>query len=643
MSAFSEAAEAVEQKPEEGRALGAVGPEPKWLRARKWLKWALIATIGVAVLYLVAANIFLRTRLLRHVMNADPVAVLLEYDSGYSLWPGKVHATNLSLRGRDSNVEWILKVDDVDFTVSLNELLRSRFHATRVRGKNVTFQIRQRIEPADATPTRIAALARIPGFGEVPLRDPPKPPLSDADYNLWRVHLEDVVVEHARDVWVDEGRFLGDARIEGGFLLQPARWVTVGPAKVDIAQGEAWTGSDAILKELRGHIGCTIHRFEVQAVSGSDVLDYVSLDAAVDGAIPSLAFVHDLVDVDAEGGSGPVHVEALVDHGILTSAAIDVSNDKAHLDFGSHAILGSAFTHIRATESGVTFEVDATSLDAMRNGERTPLVRIPAATLRTHGHARELRKLFPPDAIHIDVPEGALPDVHSFDAYLAKDGDIHLVRGHGTIRAHATIEGPNARGEAALALVGTEMRMKDGRIWGDLNLDAKIPKANLASRDLDLTGSHVEVANLRSGQSKDARPWAAKATLAPMHAKLGPHFAIDGHVTASCQDARPIVDLLASRSPLPAWAGDLVSTQSVLVRADVRTAPSLIEVRNVRGVVSDRFDLAADYVTRGDHSHSAFLVTSGPLSIGIEAQDGSSHVVLAGTRDWFEGVERNFR
>jgi hypothetical protein len=148
---------------------------------------------------------------------------------------------------------------------------------------------------------------------------------------------------------------------------------------------------------------------------------------------------------------------------------------------------------------------------------------------------------------------------------------------------------------------------------------------------------------LRSGQAKDARPWAAKAILSPMHAKLAPHFAMDGHVSATCQDARPILDLVGSSSPLPGWAGDLLSTQGVEARADVRTGPSLVEVRNIRGVVRDRFELAADYVARGDHTHGAFLVTSGPLSVGIETQDGSTHLVLAGTREWFEGVERTFR
>src|SRR5712691_13114979 len=50
--------------------------------------------------YLVSANILLRTRLLRSMINDGPDKTYVEYGSAYSLWPGRVRVRDLRIRDR---------------------------------------------------------------------------------------------------------------------------------------------------------------------------------------------------------------------------------------------------------------------------------------------------------------------------------------------------------------------------------------------------------------------------------------------------------------------------------------------------------------------------------------------------------------
>src|SRR5256885_15788673 len=115
---------------------------------------ALIGAVGIfagvlaafAGLYLAGANLFLSTSLFERLIDQDPLTIDVHFDRGWTILPGHLHAKNLSIRGRDSNVEWILRIDDVDFDLSLIALTKRRFYASHVRGRGGSLRLRQRID-----------------------------------------------------------------------------------------------------------------------------------------------------------------------------------------------------------------------------------------------------------------------------------------------------------------------------------------------------------------------------------------------------------------------------------------------------------------------------------------------------------------
>jgi hypothetical protein len=81
-----------------------IGTGRAWRWARRLVRLATLTLVGAALLCLAGMNVFLRTRLFRDLISADPGSLRVEYASAYSLWPGRIHVEGLSIRGLDSNV-----------------------------------------------------------------------------------------------------------------------------------------------------------------------------------------------------------------------------------------------------------------------------------------------------------------------------------------------------------------------------------------------------------------------------------------------------------------------------------------------------------------------------------------------------------
>ena len=130
---------------------------------RRWrvAGWALLGLLSLPVLAVLATNGLLRTNLLRILVNGDPDSLLVDYRGARSWFPGHLSFDSLTLRSRDHNVEFEAAIQDgVELRVSLGDLLRRRFHATRIRAGTLGFRLRERLSPEEATPARLRNLCR---------------------------------------------------------------------------------------------------------------------------------------------------------------------------------------------------------------------------------------------------------------------------------------------------------------------------------------------------------------------------------------------------------------------------------------------------------------------------------------------------
>ncbi|MFL5310421.1 MAG: hypothetical protein ACJ79H_08220, partial [Myxococcales bacterium] len=134
---------------------------------------------------------------------------------------------------------------------------------------------------------------------------------------------------------------------------------------------------------------------------------------------------------------------------------------------------------------------------------------------------------------------------------------------------------------------------------------------------------------------EDAAPgWWARIIATHARVRLGGAPLIDGDVVARCRDARPIVGLYVRRADLPGFVSGLFSMDRLAVRGSVALGKDLVALRDVVAG-GDGASIRATYLTSGERSDGAALLTVGgiPVGVGLGARNGGVH--LFGPGDWF--------
>ncbi len=584
---------------------------PAWARSKRirWRKLVALALGSAAVLavsYLVIANLLLQTRLLRNIVSGSSATpgvagssteLYLEYQRAYSILPGRVHVQGLTMRGRQRTVEWFFTLDRADVTISLVDLLRRSFHATSVRSSGLAFRARLRLDRADATPEVVAALPPIAGFADPPLLDdePPSAPLTDEGYDLWSVNLEDVDVQHVREVWIHAVRSAGDTRVRGRWLFRPQRWLEVGPATVEANGVDVFHGNQPLATELRGSTQATLHPFDLRRVMGPAILDQVSQSGHLRGqAIIAgmLRWIEPGSSIDFKRWDAPFEAHVILDHGKLAdgtrvrTGATDCVLEAQGLAFESRArselavdgplvTVDTRFSGLRVSQRGV----ERARVAALALAVTSPHLRlarifddarftlgVDGATTNDLGAWTDLLGSTSPFVVHSGMvtadaqADGSLAEGRARGALRLSVRRLSVQHGSerfsGDVMSDvrlldASIPGGYLSAAATIATENAESRVGGAIITGKLTADVALPRWTWEERRFDFSGSKVALREL----SVRSKRGAAAILVVPSLSAVAPRLdlspaGMDGHVSidlprADLGDLSRVRDLLA--------------------------------------------------------------------------------------------------
>jgi len=291
---------------------------------RKAAIWIVAVAAGLVILLTAAAHTIVSSRLLRSWVNTDPEELLLEYDSASAWIPGVVRLRGLRMRGSDSNVQWAFRFDEARVSFSFFDLARKRFHATRVRGSGLTYRLRLKVDPKDASPAHLAAIPAIEGFADPPLAAPEEKEKKRSEalakeHDPWRIHIANISSDIS-ELWIDIYRYRGKARLYGGFFLYPRHQAHVFPASVQFLGGDLTLGKDTMAVGAEGRADCTIEPFDPRKVHGDEVWPSISGEFGLRGRLPSLRFVNYFLRHSRQprlsGGAGTLRTNMKIERGI---------------------------------------------------------------------------------------------------------------------------------------------------------------------------------------------------------------------------------------------------------------------------------------------------------------------------------------
>jgi len=198
--------------------------------------------------------------------------------------------------------------------------------------------------------------------------------------------------------------------------------------------------------------------------------------------------------------------------------------------------------------------------------------------------------------------------------------------GSGTIRG--TIERGIGKGEVRLGVQDGTVGLRELTLRGNADLRLRIPRWNLVSGPLEISGSRLALSDVRSsGPDASWRWWGRFDVPAGAIGKTA-----SASIVATTRDARPLLALFSAQ--LPAWTRGLLDLDNFTATATVDTGPSVTRVRDLdaRG---GNFRVQGHYLRRNADREGAFLIESGALSVGLEVEKNATTLRLLGAKQWF--------
>jgi hypothetical protein len=599
----------------------------------KIIRRLLIAAAALPLAIIAATQVALSTPLFLRAINAAFAGeVSFGYESAWSWWPGRVHVRGLRMQGEDSNVQWVLRVEETEATIAVGELLHRTFHATRSRSTGVSFVTRLKMPRADATAERLFGLVQIPGFDPLPLRtEGPDELDTEERYRLWTIHLDDTVAE-VREMWAERFHFTGRALVTGGFFLKPVRRAQVA-GQLQATSLELRVGDDLVARDLRGHLAVSLDPFDPREVHGLDVLGQASLQAQFDGQLAGLEFVQRMVPpgIRVEGAPGALLVDLRVDRGkVSPGSALEVRSPQIGLEFWRLRAQGEAALALRIPDTQGSLALELLSFSLAPLGSFPMPMRAKRARLEVTSDSLDLTRPLSWRSIVADLEGGALPDLQILEALLPPRSGVRIEGGQAWLSGHVEATPQASQGridfaahEATVSAAGTRLRAS---LHGRARLRPKGPHT------LDLSDSKVSIDHVNLLHSSNAPDWwgdfRIPSALLDVEAKT-----LSLKMKGECRDARPLAGLFSAQG-VPDFISNIFSMEGLHASGGLRVAPDELALLDVRAE-GNGAQIRANYRSRGRAKRGAALFSAHGLSAGIDLDGGNSSIVLLNPVSWY--------
>lgn len=634
-----------------------------------FLRSLLGLVFGIAILwplYLVIANVWLHRGGLERILNRRPERLSIHWESAWTVWPGVVHVRGFEMRNQTRTFQWWLAVDSGTVDVDLWDLQDRELLLGPLHGSGAAFRLRRRLDaPRREREGRPDLYPPIPG-----LANPPEPKPEDLypprrRREPWHVRITGVQLEDVREVWIEEFRFAGKARVAGGFDVRARQRVEVQPSRVEIEEGTLALGAGPnarpIFAQARGRVDGRIVPYAPQRFKGWEVLRFTSGRATLDGQVRSLAFLDVFfretrwVDLRFAGGRTAIDFR-LRDGRVLPGSRLEARPDRIAVAFLDYRAQGDGTVRWwvedeekdepKEPQGRISLNLDQFRIQ--REGYGRPHVRGRGLHIEAASREPRVGRLFQPRWVAIDMPGAEVPDLRFYNAYLPERSGLALTSGSGRMSARFRAAAPEwtGSGEIRLGARGLGARFEDKRLRGNLEMRTLLRRADLREKRFDISGTKIDLtdvispADVISQASTPGEPpevWWARAHLDRAVLTPGEPVFLRARLESTLSDSRPLFALVApaGRSKVLNWVDDLLDIQGVGAVADLTVGKSLLRVDHL-AVAGGKAQVQGRFRMAEGRPKGILYAALGGFDVGVELADGKRDWKILRPRKWFE-------
>ncbi|MDA8020579.1 MAG: hypothetical protein MPN21_24340 [Thermoanaerobaculia bacterium] len=633
----------------------------RWVRRLLWL------LVFLEVIWLVAGNAFLRTSWGASLLGRRPEKLQITWESGWTPLPGLVRVQNVDVRGRTPKVTWMGSLDAAWLWIAPLDLLRRRFHVRWLAAEGLETRVRMDRKDPQNQPT-------IEGFEGLP------EPARRAVRRPWRLDFDRVSIRQVRELWFGPLRYLANENA-GGAIKGRLRCRVRGPlavpwADVELGPGRASGGSEILGEVTRLAFAGRLDSFVPKEVRGVAILGRVSgtFEAATSGGGLGLVDYFFRGAPASVHGTGRLDTRLHLDRGVLQTAShLSVDDGSVSVSYlgwrgeGNGRLQGEVGNH-----GETTLEVALDEVDLGLNRVTESLVVSRDARLVATTDRFDLAVRRPQLQVMADLPESEIADLAKLQDFLPAHAGVELVGGSGLLSARGQLAttDPKPDATAAAGLHGTvsgsvkihgngvDVRVQGREIVADVELEARVPDGDLATRRLTIDGSRLQLHNVRmksagtaDGSGKEPPSWWADLKVPRGSVQMPKEgsvvrSAVDAELAADLADSRPLLALLVEKRASLRWFERLLTFEDLDLEGIFRTRDDGVELRDVR--IHDRAGEKADkdlqilgQLRFDEQGHQALLrasmrIARKNVAAGVRVRDGKvDDIDLRHSLEWY--------
>ena len=593
--------------------------------------------LGLEVVYLIAANVFLNTGIGPRAVNRKPQQWSLAWDNGWSLIPSRFYLNGAVFERYGRRLDVHAKARKIGFRVALLPLASRRFVAKSVPIEGLTLALERHSDEVAGdraeAPDRASRAAARPG---------------------WRIELSGVEVDGIESFRFDdfetsggEGRFSGDfkARVRGQMEL-PRSTLTWSDAALR-------QDGEVLAEPLTVTFDGRLSPLDPGRQAGWAVIDHLDGQLEVLGGVSRLAilrrFFANAKWIEALDGHGRLSVKLLLEEGwIKPGSELVADAESLRLDFLGYATEGSG--RVRGTVNDATgepdepgpvrMEVTFDDFTVRRKPSPEPNVRGQGFSLVATTWDPDVRQGLGDLEVTIDMPRAEVPDIGVYSAYLPPGLGVAVESGRGVASLHleGSAKEESVSGQLTLDAEKVAGQFQDLSFETGLKVRTRISGGDLDDFRLEIEGTRME---LTDGVFQDRRNtreegWWMTVDVPRGTAHLGGETPrLEADVELAMRDTRVIIAMFAE---LKSW---LQRFEKILTVKDV-TGSGRVGMRGQHLSLRDleikgrKLHGRAELELSDAERQGILYVRFHGFTVGLERQGDEKDWKLVKVKPWFE-------
>ena len=475
----------------------------------------LIALAGMLELaYLITGNLFLNVTYIQQKLSSNPDHFKIEWSSGWTFLPGHLYVNNLQTEGRTPERQWSVLMPRGEIDLALWRLFSRTIQLQSATMSGLTVTVNSKIAGSPGATTSRSSADPAAQFEPLkPLEKINIPPSIEQNetgagwaFTIWHADIAEI-----DQIKIDTYTFTG----HGGVQLHELTFGTDGSLALErgtlhMESGILMSGSQSIGTSLESDIELRLERFVPGEQDGPATTAFVSGRIGLSGDLSSFGIINRYFSDSGWlqlKGRGSLNTHLLIEKGrLIEGSELSIESPDLAVEVDEKNDSGSDGQFSIRGAGTVKGDVSSRSGDA-KTQLQVELKNIvmhtePQEQLFLQGEAFHLLLTGPPvnfsekpaePVIRLQWHEAVMPDISLLNGYLPGEMPFRMHAGRARLNGYLDYADRVVSGMFELAGEDVSGEILNQSVIGSLGLELHLKQADIINRQLDLSGTRIEL------------------------------------------------------------------------------------------------------------------------------------------------------